>query len=47
MEDILLAPLEYANTGQVNAILTKGDVKIGYTVGYLQYEDYMIGYVKG
>jgi 4'-phosphopantetheinyl transferase len=47
MDDILLAPFTYAPTGQVNAILTKGDIKKDYTVGYLQYEDYMIGYVKG
>jgi 4'-phosphopantetheinyl transferase len=47
MDDILVKPFTFAPQGQVNAILTKGDVKNDYTVGYLQYEDYMIGYVKG
>ncbi|MDB5155976.1 MAG: 4-phosphopantetheinyl transferase superfamily protein [Mucilaginibacter sp.] len=47
IDDILIKPFTYAGEGQVNAILTKGDTKIDYTVGYLQYEDYMIGYVKG
>jgi 4'-phosphopantetheinyl transferase len=47
MDDILINPFEFTEQGQVNAILTKGDTKIDYTVGYLQYEDYMIGYVKG
>ncbi|MES2808241.1 MAG: 4'-phosphopantetheinyl transferase superfamily protein [Bacteroidota bacterium] len=47
MDDIALSPFEYTSTGQVNAILSKGDIKKDYTVGYLQYEDYMIGYVKG
>jgi 4'-phosphopantetheinyl transferase len=47
MDDILIQPFTYAPQGQVNAILTKGDIKSNYTVGYLQYEDYMIGYVKG
>jgi 4'-phosphopantetheinyl transferase len=47
MDDISLAPFNYQEPGQVNAILSKDDVKKDYTVGYLQYEDYMIGYVKG
>jgi 4'-phosphopantetheinyl transferase len=47
MDDIALAPFDFADTGQLNAILSKDAVKMSYTVGYLQYEDYMIGYVKG
>ena len=47
MDDILIKPFEFNKAGQANAILTKGAAKIDYTVGYLQYEDYMIGYVKG
>lgn len=47
MDDIALQPFAFTGQGQANAILTKGDIKIDYTVGYLQYEDYMIGYVKG
>jgi 4'-phosphopantetheinyl transferase len=47
MDDILLSPFNYAKQGQLNATLTKGPVKNEYNVGYLQYEDYMIGYVKG
>jgi hypothetical protein len=31
----------------LDAKLHKGEVNIDYEVGYLQYEDYMIGYVKG
>jgi len=47
IDDIALQPFTFTDPGQLNAILTKGDVKNPYTVGYLQYEDYMIGYVKG
>jgi len=46
MDDIALKPFSFTGEGQLNAILTKGNTKIDYTVGYLQYEDYMIGYVK-
>ncbi|WP_299497833.1 4'-phosphopantetheinyl transferase superfamily protein [Mucilaginibacter sp.] len=47
MDDILIKPFSFTEQGQVNAILNKGDINIDYTVGYLQYEDYMIGYVRG
>lgn len=47
MDDILIKPFTYAEQGQVNVLLNKGTINIDYTVGYLQYEDYMIGYVKG
>ncbi|MCC8425195.1 4'-phosphopantetheinyl transferase superfamily protein [Mucilaginibacter sp. UR6-11] len=47
MDNILIKPFTFEPQGQVNAILTKGGIENDYTVGYLQYEDYMIGYVKG
>jgi phosphopantetheine--protein transferase-like protein len=47
MDDIALMPFEFTKESQANAILTKGDIKIDYAVGYLKYEDYMVGYVKG
>ena len=47
IDDILIKPFAFAGHGNVNAILNKGNININYTVGYLQYEDYMIGYVKG
>jgi phosphopantetheine--protein transferase-like protein len=47
MDDILLSPFTFTEQGQLSATLTKGVVKNQYNVGYLQYEDYMIGYVKG
>jgi 4'-phosphopantetheinyl transferase len=33
--------------GSIQAQLQKGHVNLDYTVQYLQYEDYMVGYVKG
>lgn len=47
LDNISLQPFTYANEGCVNAHLHKDDVAIDYKVGYLKYEDYMIGYVKG
>jgi len=44
---IFLTPFEFARQGSVNAHLQKGNVAIDYKVEYMQYEDYMIGYVKG
>ncbi|MEO8886472.1 MAG: 4'-phosphopantetheinyl transferase superfamily protein [Mucilaginibacter sp.] len=47
LDNIALQPFDYADKGEVSARLQKGEVAIDYKVGYLQYEDYMIGYVKG
>ncbi|MDB5008576.1 MAG: psf 2 [Mucilaginibacter sp.] len=47
LENIFLEPFDFEGHGCVNAHLTKGTININYSVGYLQYEDYMIGYVKG
>jgi phosphopantetheinyl transferase len=44
---ISLEPFNFALPGTVNAYLDKGGVHQNYRVHYLQYEDYMIGYVKG
>jgi phosphopantetheinyl transferase len=46
-DNISLEPFKFANEGQVNAHLNKSAVAKHYQVNYLQYEDYMIGYVKG
>lgn len=46
-DNILLEPFNFAKEGKVSAHLAKGKVKLDFQVDYLQYEDYMIGYVKG
>ncbi|HEX3387370.1 MAG TPA: 4'-phosphopantetheinyl transferase superfamily protein, partial [Mucilaginibacter sp.] len=46
-DNISLKPFNFVLPGTVNAHLDKGDVHKEYQVHYLQYEDYMIGYVKG
>ena len=46
-DNILLEPFQFEGHGYVNAHLIKDDVNINYQVGYLQYHDYMVGYVKG
>jgi phosphopantetheinyl transferase len=47
LENILLQPFNFEGHGCVKANLLKGETNINYNVGYLQYQDYMIGYVKG
>jgi 4'-phosphopantetheinyl transferase len=46
-DNIWLKPFNFAKEGHVNAHLNKEAVALDYRVNYLQYEDYMIGYVKG
>ena len=46
-DNILLKPFEFEGHGFIDAELNKGDVHRIYDVGYLQYQDYMVGYVKG
>jgi 4'-phosphopantetheinyl transferase len=46
-DNITLKPFTFQHHDVLQAKLHKGDVDIDYKVGYLQYEDYMIGYVKG
>lgn len=47
LDNIALQPFTFTKQGWVDAHLGKDEVAIDYKVGYLQYEDYMIGYVKG
>jgi phosphopantetheine--protein transferase-like protein len=47
VHNISLEPFKFVPEGSVNARLSKGSVNLDYKVDYLQYEDYMIGYVKG
>jgi 4'-phosphopantetheinyl transferase len=44
---ILLDKFTFADHGVLGASLVKDGTNLKYKVGYLQYEDYMIGYVKG
>ncbi len=46
-DNISLEPFKFDKEGKVTAHLIKGETKLDYQVDYLQYEDYMIGYVKG
>src|SRR5258708_37788573 len=46
-DNISLKPFNFDKKGNVNALLNKGVINLDYQVDYLQYEDYMIGYVKG
>jgi len=46
-DNIFLEPFNFEHHGVLNANLHKNDLNLDYTVGYMQYADYMIGYVKG
>ena len=46
-DNIMLEPFQFEGHGYVDAHLIKGEVNLDYEVGYLQYQDYMVGYVKG
>ncbi|TWR30456.1 4'-phosphopantetheinyl transferase superfamily protein [Mucilaginibacter pallidiroseus] len=46
-DNIHLKPFDFEGHGFLDARLHKGNTDINYEVSYLQYEDYMIGYVKG
>ncbi len=46
-DNISLEPFTFDKAGEVIAHLNKDTVSIDYKVDYLQYEDYMIGYVRG
>ncbi|CAN5257936.1 4'-phosphopantetheinyl transferase superfamily protein [soil metagenome] len=45
-DNIFLEPFNFEGHGMVNAHLKKDMTNIDYEVGYLQYNDYMIGFVK-
>jgi 4'-phosphopantetheinyl transferase len=47
LDNIALLPFNFATEGSLEANLHKGNINLDYRVAYLQYEDYMIGYVKG
>jgi len=47
VDNIHLTPFDFSEQGTLNVRLHKGVVDKNYKVEYLQYEDYMIGYVKG
>jgi 4'-phosphopantetheinyl transferase len=47
VDNILLKPFYFEQQGMIDAHLYKEEKSLDYQVGYMQYEDYMIGYVKG
>jgi phosphopantetheinyl transferase len=47
MDNIRIHPFNFAEQGILHTSLNTETVNIDYTVGYMQYEDYMVGYVKG
>lgn len=47
VNNILLEPFIFEGHGCAKARLQKGAIDIKYNVGYLKYEDYMVGYVVG
>jgi phosphopantetheinyl transferase len=47
LDNIFLEPFGFEGHGCVEAGLRKGNTRLNYSVGYLQYQDYMVGYVKG
>lgn len=46
-DNISIAPFKFAREGSLQAHLHKDKIDLNYKVEYMQYEDYMIGYVKG
>ena len=47
LDNIALLPFSFATEGSLGVNLHKGEINLDYKVEYLQYEDYMLGYVKG
>lgn len=47
LDNISLEPFTFQGHGALGAGIDKGSVSLDYVVEYMQYEDYMIGYVKG
>jgi 4'-phosphopantetheinyl transferase len=47
VNNILLNEFHFKDHGFLNARLVKDAINLEYKVGYLQFEDYMVGYVKG
>lgn len=46
-DNIFLNAFDFQSSGELSARLLKKDITLDYAVSYMQYEDYMIGYVKG
>lgn len=47
LDHIRLHPFPFTHQGSLQATLAKGSTHISYQVNYMQFEDYMVGYVKG
>jgi phosphopantetheinyl transferase len=47
VDNILLDAFDFQPRGTITAHLGKDDKQLDYEVAYMQYEDYMVGYVKG
>jgi 4'-phosphopantetheinyl transferase len=47
IDNILLEPFSFEHHGVIDARLLTAEKNVNYEVGYLEYEDYMIGYVRG
>jgi len=47
LDNIALEAFSFAEEGSLNANLHKGELNHDYKVEYMQYEGYMLGYVKG
>ncbi|MEZ2339123.1 4'-phosphopantetheinyl transferase family protein [Mucilaginibacter sp. RCC_168] len=46
-DNIFLDPFSFNTRGELSARLHKNNINLDYIVSYMQYEGYMIGYVKG
>jgi 4'-phosphopantetheinyl transferase len=47
LDNIFLEPFHFEGHGVVKAQLKKGEINLEYEVCYMQYHDYMVGFVKG
>jgi 4'-phosphopantetheinyl transferase len=47
LDNIMLKPFNFEGHGVAEARLDKEEIKLDYEVEYMQYGEYMIGYVKG
>lgn len=47
LHNIFIEPFSFEGHGVVKAFLHKEDIQLEYDVHYMQYHDYMVGYVKG
>lgn len=47
LDNIKMQPFEYREQGSLEVNLNKDEVNLDFQVGYMRFNDYMIGYVKG